>query len=177
MLVNFYVAIVMGRSEVVQAESVDAVIERCPWAELLAGPTTEDKAQQIHATWQAVASGTPAPEAAQDVEDVPIVRLGSAQIGETLAGAPRVLGGAVSISDVYSPPAPRGSAPRNRKERRAAAKFAKKLAAAQKRLVHEDRYTQAAELAEVHRVNDWSDLDEDDRKEVLEQADQSRDRW
>lgn len=67
--------------------------------------------------------------------------------------------------------------PRNRAERRAKAKMDRKFRAAPQRLHHENRYTQAHEFMDAEGARKWDDLDREDQKDVLEQADQSRDRW
>lgn len=65
----------------------------------------------------------------------------------------------------------------NRAERRLKKRTDAKFAAAQRRLAHEGRYTQAAELLEKEGVKSYEDLTEDEKEDLAEQADQSRERW
>lgn len=97
-----------------------------------------------------------------------------------LAGRGGTLQGAtvdVTAAEAAKLVPPGGNGPRNRAERRAKAKMDRKFKAAQQRLHHENRYTQAHEIMDTGGEREWDQLDREDQKDLLEQADQSRDRW
>jgi len=61
---------------------------------------------------------------------------------------------------------------RPRRERRAAARLNARLRAAEKRLDHEGRATEALAMVDEGKQS-WDDLDPDEREEVLDQRDRS----
>lgn len=161
----WYVAFSRTFAEALQAESVDAVVARFPQAGGVAGPMDDEaQARAVEAACRALIQngGLPSEIGSHEALDIPVVRLAEAAVTEAVV---------LPTKQVST------TGPRNRKERRQAARLAKKLAAGPKRLVHEDRYTQAAERAEIDGVRGWEDLDEDARDELLEQSGQSKDRW